>query len=138
MHVHGACHCGEISLEADLDPSRAVICHCTDCQAFSGAPYRATIPVDAASLQITGAPCIYVKTAQSGRRRAQAFCGVCGSSIYSAEAENPTRYNIRLGLLRERHDITPRAQIWCESALAWAQDVSTLPKAEQDAFVEPR
>jgi len=28
---------------------------------------------------------IYIKTAESGNRRAQAFCGKCGSPIYAAD-----------------------------------------------------
>ena len=40
MKVHGTCHCGQITFEAEVDPDRASICHCTDCQILSGSPYR--------------------------------------------------------------------------------------------------
>ena len=36
MHVDGACHCGKIKFEAEIDPTKVVICHCTDCQAMAG------------------------------------------------------------------------------------------------------
>lgn len=138
MDVTGACHCGEISFEARIDPQLAVICNCTDCQTFSGAPFRTVVPVMADDLRLTGSPRLYVKVAQSGRRRAQAFCGTCGASIYSADAESPTRYNIRVGALAQRDQIPAQAQLWRESAVEWAQDVSKLPAAPQDDFVEPR
>ena len=137
MRVHGRCHCGAIEFEADIDPELAVICNCSDCQIFSGAPFRAIVPAPAASFQMRGEPRIYVKRADSGRLRAQAFCGQCGTSIYSAGPDAPSRYNVRLGLLRERHEIPARQQIWRESALAWAQDVSRLPLLPQTGFVEP-
>ena len=40
MRINGACHCGEITYEVRVDPARTIICHCTDCQTISGAPYR--------------------------------------------------------------------------------------------------
>lgn len=44
MHIEGACHCGRISFTAEVDPSRVTVCHCTDCQVLSGAPFRAVVP----------------------------------------------------------------------------------------------
>ena len=138
MKVHGACHCGAITYEAVVDPVLAAICHCRDCQTFSGSAFRAIAPTKATDFRLSGKPRIYVKTAESGRRRAQAFCGECGSSVYSADAENPTMYNLRLGSLRERDQIPALKQIWRASALEWALNVSTLPSAPQSEYVEPR
>jgi len=44
MKVEGSCHCGQISYEADINPEYVFICHCSDCQIMSGAPYRAGVP----------------------------------------------------------------------------------------------
>ncbi|WP_441338791.1 GFA family protein [Mesorhizobium sp.] len=30
MKVDGSCHCGTIRFEADIDPERVRICHCTE------------------------------------------------------------------------------------------------------------
>lgn len=130
MKIEGQCHCGAIAYEADVDPAQASVCHCTDCQSFSGAPFRASVPAQAGDFrQLRGEPRIYVKTADSGNKRAQAFCGNCGSPIYATEADQPTLYNLRLGALKQRAEIVPTKQIWCSSALAWAQDVRGLPKS---------
>jgi hypothetical protein len=40
MNIDGRCHCGYITFEADADPDKAWICHCTDCQSFSGSAFR--------------------------------------------------------------------------------------------------
>ncbi len=45
MKLDGGCHCGTIRYTARIDPDTVVICHCTDCQTISGAPYRANVPV---------------------------------------------------------------------------------------------
>ena len=36
MKIQGGCHCGKISYEAEIDPEKVAICHCTDCQSGSG------------------------------------------------------------------------------------------------------
>ncbi|HWE44755.1 MAG TPA: GFA family protein [Caulobacteraceae bacterium] len=128
MHVHGRCHCGAVEWEAEVDPEAASICNCTDCQTLSGAPFRASAPAKAESFRITkGQPRRYVKTADSGNARAQAFCGDCGAPLYSTQAENPQVYALRLGSLDQRGEITPKRHIWRDSALTWAQDVHGLP-----------
>ena len=40
MKIEGGCHCGGIRFEAEVDPAAVVICHCTDCQTFSGSAFR--------------------------------------------------------------------------------------------------
>ena len=87
MKVDGACACGAIRIEAEADPEKAQICHCTDCQTATGTAFRVSLPVPGASLKMTGQPATYVKTtAESGRPRVQAFCGNCGTPIYSTFA----------------------------------------------------
>ena len=128
MQIQGQCHCGAIAYEAAIDPAKATICHCNDCQNFSGGPFRASVPAKAEDFRILkGIPRDYVKVAESGNRRAQGFCGDCGSSLYSTTDGDRQVYNLRLGVIRQRAEIPPVRQIWCESALPWAQDISTVP-----------
>jgi len=74
MHINGACHCGAISFKAEIDASRVMACHCTDCQVLSGSPFRAVVVAPISTFSVTGTPKSYVKVAQSGNRRAQVFC----------------------------------------------------------------
>ncbi len=128
MNVEGQCHCGKIAYEAVIDPQMASLCHCTDCQSFSGSPFRASVPAKAEDFHLLrGQPKIYVKTAESGTKRAQAFCGDCCTPIYAAAPENTSTYNLRLGAVKQRAKIPALRQIWCDSALEWAQDISDLP-----------
>jgi hypothetical protein len=125
MKVHGACHCGAISYEATVDADSVTICHCTACQNLTGSAYRVTVPARAEDFRlISGTPKVYIKVADSGRRRVQAFCADCGSPIYAhAEEEHPKSYGLRVGCIREREALTPRRRIWCGSALAWSIDL---------------
>jgi hypothetical protein len=128
MKVEGQCHCGAVAWEAEVDPGAIGLCHCADCQSLSGSPYRASVAAKDGTFKVTrGAPKTYVKTADSGKRRAQTFCGDCGSPIYAADAENPTAYTLRIGGLKQRHEFTPKRRIWAKSALPWSQDLTGLP-----------
>lgn len=130
MKVHGRCHCGAIEFDAEVDPARVTICHCTDCQTLTGTAYRTTVPATAQSFVMKrGTPRTYLKTGESGNRREHAFCGDCGTPIYSA-APDPaqrTSYGLRVGCLDRRADLAPVRQIWCRSALPWSSDISRLP-----------
>ncbi len=60
MKVHGACHCGAITIEGEVDPEKVTLCHCSDCQTMSGAPFRSSVPVPGKTFNITGKPATYV------------------------------------------------------------------------------
>jgi hypothetical protein len=79
-----------------------------------------------------GNPKIYVKIADSGARRRQAFCGECGTPIYASAFANTTVLNLRLGAIKQRSEIPPRRQIWCSSALPWTLDIKTLPSSPKE------
>jgi hypothetical protein len=68
MHIDGACHCGSVTFTAEIDPSRVMVCHCTDCQVLSGSPFRAIVAASIERFAVNGLTKSYVKTAQSGRR----------------------------------------------------------------------
>jgi hypothetical protein len=133
VKVTGSCHCGSVQYEAEVDPSRVTICHCTDCQSLTGTAYRVSVPVgiDAFVLK-AGTPKVYVKTAESGARRAQAFCSRCGSPLYTYAANRPSTYGLRVGCIEQRRLLAPAKQVWCRSALPWAMNIEALPRHEKE------
>jgi len=132
MLVHGSCHCGQITYEADVEPDAVRVCHCTDCQQLSGTLFRAVIVAAREKFSLrSGEPKIYVKTTDSGNKRVQSFCGTCGSPIYSSAVSDPPSYSLRLGLIRERAQLRPQKQIWCRSALPWAMNLEGVEKISQ-------
>ena len=133
MKVQGACHCGRITYEAEVDPEKVAMCNCIDCQQISSAPYRVTAMVPSGSMRfLSGQPKVYVKTAESGNKRRQAFCGDCGTAIYAASDEDkPAVYGLRVGTMKQRAQLAPKRQVWCRSALAWSRDVSSMPGSEK-------
>jgi hypothetical protein len=132
MHVDGGCHCGDIKYEAEIDPGSVGICHCTDCQHITGSAYRVTAhSLKGAFKLLSGEPTIYIKTAESGNKRAHAFCPRCGTPLYATTVGNPEFYGIRVGTLRQRRELKPSRQGWCRSALDWVMNIDALPKSLQ-------
>jgi hypothetical protein len=128
VRIDGGCHCGRITYEADIDPDKVGVCHCTDCQTLSGSAFVVYVPVPKEALTLRGEPKLYVKTAESGSRRAQAFCPECGTRIYASADTDPRVFNLRIGTVRQRASLAPKTQLWCRSALPWTTDLGSIKR----------
>ena len=127
MRIDGGCHCGNITYSAEIDPETVGICHCTDCQTLSGTAFRVSVSAVKEAFHLNGGePKIYVKTAESGAKRAQAFCPECGTPIYATAASDPQVFNIRVGTVRQRAELRSKAQGWCRSARDWVNDLQSI------------
>jgi hypothetical protein len=134
MKIDGQCHCGHVRFEAEVDPDRVSVCHCTDCQTLTGSPYRATVATSRDRIQLTGkAPKVYIKTGDNGRKRLQYFCPECGSPMFTTgEGADAEEWGIRWGSVRQRRELTPKRQIWCRSAVPWLDTLTGLPRTETE------
>ena len=134
MKIDGACSCGSIRIEGEADPNTVSVCHCTDCQTASGSAFRVSVPVKGDAFKVSGKPTIYIKTtAESGNPRAQAFCPICGASLYSTTPGEGQQamYIVRVGILRQRDQLTPKRQIWWRSARDWVSGLDGIRKLEK-------
>jgi len=128
MKIEGGCHCGAVAYEAEVDPANVGVCHCKDCQQLSGSPYRVTLPTPTQNFRLTrGTLRTYVKTADSGSKRAQTFCPECGAPIYAANPDNPPTLSLRWGSIKQRHELPPKRMIWCGSAAPFAMNLGDIP-----------
>jgi hypothetical protein len=128
MNIDGQCHCGAVSYQADIDPERVSICHCTDCQALTGSPFRVTVICSGEQIRMTGgATKIYRKTGDNGQARFQHFCPECGSPLFTSGEGGEEDWGIRWGSIRQRDRLQPMRQIWCRSAVPWINHVKGLP-----------
>lgn len=135
MKIDGGCHCGNITYEAEIDPENVVICHCTDCQTLSGSAFRIVALSRPGTFTLrTGEPKIYVKIADSGANRQQAFCPECGTPIFSTtEDDGPKIHGIRAGTIRQRAELVPTRQVWSRSQLHWLDELNAIQKIEKQS-----
>ena len=128
MKIDGACHCGAIAYEAEVDPERTTACHCTDCQELTGTAFRVVVPASEENYRILrGKPKIYIKTtADSGIHRAQAFCGDCGSPLPGLRMGGAFAV-VPAGSLDGPAGIRPTAHICCASRAEWDDGLAEVP-----------
>jgi hypothetical protein len=128
MDIDGQCHCSRVTYQADIDPERVSICHCTDCQRLTGSPYRVTVICAGEQTRMTGqAAKIYPRGGDNGRTRFQHFCGECGSPLFTSGEGGSDDWGIRWGSIRQRDQLKPNRQIWCRSSVSWVNDLEELP-----------
>jgi len=133
--------CGQVRYEAEIDPKRVVICHCTDCQTHSGTSFRTIVQVEAHAFRLTqGSVREYVKqTSESGNPRRLAFCPQCGSAIFGGPGPGEQGpLSLRVGGLRQREELAPRVQLWARSALPWLDEIGSLPRIDTQPAAAPR
>jgi hypothetical protein len=140
MKIDGACHCGSIRYEAEVDPARVVICHCTDCQTLSGSAFRTVVQTKPGTFKLlSGTPKVYVKTGESGNEREQTFCPDCGTPIYSGPVGTDVKaVGLRVGTIRQRDQLVPSDQYWFRSSQAWLAGLPSTKKREKQPVFDAK
>src|SRR5215813_15629727 len=54
MEIKGGCLCGAVRYTAEADPTSATVCHCRDCQKFTGSAFAALVRVPKEAMTIEG------------------------------------------------------------------------------------
>jgi hypothetical protein len=137
MKIDGQCLCGHVTYTAEAEPSRTAVCHCTDCQASSASAYGVVVRINADSFKLTsGTLKSWVKTAESGNRRALTFCPECGTRIYGAPKDPASggHFSLRVGTVRQRQQFVPQLQVWTRSRQPWTLELARVPGNEGQAM----
>ena len=135
MNVTGSCHCGNIRYSAEVDGGRVMLCHCTDCQRLSGTAFRTVVPTVPGTFACEGVPAEYVKVADSGNRRIQAFCPNCGTHLYSTAADDASVHILRTGTIDQRDALMPSMQIWTRSAVSWLGSIPGMRSSPHEELL---
>ena len=132
MRVDGECHCGAVAYEAEVNEKRTFICHCEDCQIFSGSAFRVRSLVERQDFTLTrGDLKTYTKIAASGNQRVMHFCETCGTHICGTDhkdLDGASAVSISTGTMQQKARVTPIAQVWCGSKLPWVAEMETMPQ----------
>ena len=133
MKIDGGCLCRHITYEAVVDPDKVAICHCTDCQTHSGTAFGVVVGITDCQFHLrSGTLKTFEKIADSGTRRALAFCPECGTRIHARTVgEGSSFFGLRLGTVNQRDQLTPKRQVWSRSAQGWLADLESIPKFEK-------
>lgn len=117
--VAGACRCGAVSyrLAGDALPA-TYVCHCLDCQTWSGSAFAEHALIPAGELELDGATTLYAHDGQ-GVISTQVICQRCHTRIYNRNSAVPGMVVLRAGTLTASDRLTPVAHIWVKRKQAW-------------------
>lgn len=102
MALTGSCMCGAIAYKSSSDPVGTALCHCTDCQKWTGGAFTSNVIIPEDSFSVTkGSPKQHDVTGASGKINHHYFCGDCGSSLYTILDVMPGKLIIKAGGLDE-------------------------------------
>ena len=122
----GRCHCGACVYQFDEAPTRASVCHCSDCRRCAGAHGVAWAAVPSGAFRlVAGETAIYRSSPGTERH----FCGACGTGLYYINEEVlPGIVDIQIATLDDANAVAPQALIQMADAPAWVDTLHTLPK----------
>jgi hypothetical protein len=128
--LEGGCHCGGVrfvySGELGGRLGAVTVCYCRDCLKAQGFA-AAVVPGEASGFAVVrGGDLIWEYQSSPGKKRA--FCGHCGSPIYSRRDDHPEGLRLRLGAFDEPPEaLLVQAQIHTRGRPAWSQSVCEAP-----------
>ena len=117
----GGCLCGKVRYSANAEPTFVGLCHCRDCQKFTGSAFATVIAVPQSAVTVTGVLKGFTKQGDSGKRIERLFCPECGASVMDEAAAMPGIVMIGAGTLDDPGWVKPTAQIYCASAQPWVR-----------------
>lgn len=119
--INGSCLCGKVHYTADADPAFVGVCHCADCQRFTGSAFSTVIAVPTSALKVTGTLKTFSKPGDSGKIIHRRFCPECGSGIVDEADALPGVSMLNAGTLHDRSWVKPQSEIYCDSAQPWVR-----------------
>jgi len=123
----GRCLCGDVRFALHGKVGPLVYCHCTECRRASGTAFAANASVRARYLEwLSGREGIVEYESSPGKLRA--FCGRCGSPVYSRMPADPDTFRIRLGLLDGDPERRSLAHFWVSEKAPWFEIRDDLPQ----------
>jgi len=121
MEIKGGCLCGAVRYNARAEPTFVGVCHCRDCQKFTGSAFGTLLGLPQAELEIQGEVKSFSKLGDSGKPIVRLFCPECGSSIAEAPSTQPHMLILNAGTLDDPTSVTPQFEIYCDRVLPWVQ-----------------
>ncbi len=119
--ITGGCLCGKVRYSGNAEPVFTGVCHCRDCQKFSGGAFAIVVAVPKDALSIQGTLKTFSKPGDTGNTIERSFCPECGSSIADEAAVMPGVLMITAGTLDDPNWVKPAMEIYCDSAQPWVE-----------------
>ena len=120
--ITGRCLCGGVTYSVDAEPVWQGVCHCSNCQRQTAAPFSPIVGVPSSALTVQGSTLASFKTPSEGYQSTteRRFCSACGSPIFSTVEALPDVAFLKAGTIDDISWFEPAVEIWTRSAQPWA------------------
>jgi hypothetical protein len=115
MEIKGGCLCGAVRYTAEVDPTSATVCHCRDCQKFTGSAFAALVRATKEAVNIEGTLKTFSSLGGSGNPILRHFCPECGSSIAEEPGTRPGVIILNVGTFDQPAAAKPGREIFRET-----------------------
>ena len=115
----GGCLCGGVRFEVPEEAlGAALYCHCTRCQRRTGTAASANVRVEPGAVRVVSGEEL-VREWTPGDGFAKAFCGECGSALFSRPPDSESFVGIRLGAFDRDPGVRPQWRQFVAYAAPW-------------------
>jgi hypothetical protein len=118
LPLTGGCACGAVRFEVTEPLLGAVYCHCTRCQRRTGSAVGASAGARPGSFRVLAGE-EHIRRWNPGDGNEKAFCGTCGSGLFSQNPEASGALFIRMGVFDSDPGVRAGGRVHVASAAVW-------------------
>ena len=118
-NITGGCLSGRVRYTVTGEPAFSGLCHCRNCQRYTGSAFEALIAFPAASVSVQGELKTYDDTGDSGQPVHRHFCPNCGSGVVNEVDVLPGVMIVLAGTLDDPAAFKPAMDVYWSSAQPW-------------------
>ena len=123
----GGCLCGRVRYVIDGAPLGSHLCHCRDCQRYTGSAFGAGMVFRKDAVRIEGELRTFDVVGTSGQPVHRHFCPTCGAGVTVTGDVIPDKIVVQAGTLDDPAGYSPGAEIHVQSALPWVHALNGFP-----------
>jgi hypothetical protein len=128
----GGCLCGSVRYRVTGPLADIQLCHCSQCRKAQGSAFAANIPTDEDRLTfLSGEQALVLFESSPGKTRA--FCGRCGSPLFSRTTAKPGVVRLRAGTLDAPSGARLGFHIFADSHADWWEIGDDRPRYAERA-----
>lgn len=125
----GSCLCGAVAFRVTGALDDVDLCHCSQCRRANGGAFNVAVIVGTEQVRFLSREALREYSAVPGKYRA--FCGTCGSPVYSRRDDLPGTLRLRGGTIVDLPAPSRLRHIYFGSRWPWIESIFAAPKCEE-------
>ena len=129
------CRCGAVELVITVPVTVLGVQRGDWVPGMNGGAFSTYAPLSRDAVRVSRGQDVLVSYAVTPRATKH-WCGACGTPLFNRNVKYPDLTMVYYGALHDAESVTPRANIYCTSKLAWVDSIATLKSYDETRFQE--